>query len=1274
MHLRLCSFVLIAGVCITAIFVPLSSGAAGTSLPSCSTAQLVPNISELAVDQGLPTYTRLARGKEALVRAYLTVPSSCALTRTQKIEPTFATLTVANGSTQGQLANEGTLSGALGSAAQISSTADPYFVVRASDLTPANNGAAFNATFTLQVTYKRTDGTSVTSGLVTSPAATNATKTVQVDRRTNALRILVVPIGDPTAGTVQFSADANTAIQNMMTAASRAFPVPAGTGDLSPTGPTATGGIRYALNGGLLDARSLGLLATSGGLTKFCSNATNFATSLIGSGPFAGLTLKGQLQQALSDYNVANPTKPADMVLGAADETSSWASSSGVQCPAPATASPGGPDDGRASGPTAFAIGKPAWARITYNGVSSPGFMEMAHNLGICRVSPCVGLHSPNVEADGTAPNRGMNVTQRKVLYAGGALGNDHSAMNYNPTIPYSINNILLEPNDWKDILCDLGGVDSQTVTPFSACPLGSAPGTAVNVGANVGLDVNGTTDGTDARVTNSYSRPLDTGLQTLEDPGSTTRLLLKTGSCDAPGSGSTLLNYGLPVQSDDGHTLNQFNGDPPEAPNAFHALVPFNSTTTMVQVLVNNSLKYCRSATAPPEVTDTTVQPLGAAGQLLRSFATPTAGSGGRGMAFDGNTLWTSFASGTNIYQVSTTGSLLRTVGVGHTIGALAYDPGNGHLYGGNYNPEMSGDDGKIYDITTGADPTTSDKFTFVPTGTACRGGNLGAIDGLELLPSGGFAISGDAANTLFLTNANGTPSSSFPVSCNSGITTDGASGLWRVDLSDACCGNPSTIVHSDLAGAQLGSFPVGPNYEPEDIAYDSVTFAPQCALWMNEAGSAQIRAYSVPCGGATPPATTKAVTFTATGDDLVGTAYVTCGGESPKYPVADSLSPVDTEAAVKSFSFAFTSTLSCGNGTPTVITTVSNGLYQSSLTDANATKTFDSTDKPPAPAIAAPVNNANFGAGSKIAYNGSAFDAEEGALSGASLKWYMDDNRDPIGTGSAFDLPAPSAGNHIVKLVATDSAGFAEKTVTIHVDSDPPLLALSPGTNAGSTASENVTASDADSGLANVFCSVDNLPATLNPALTDPGATYTAAFTYSSGIIHQLSCTALDRAGNQTTVNAISQFAPAAVSCVGAPGRTVLQPVNPDGSSVFKKGSTVPVKFRVCDAGGNSIGPSQVVDFRRATPPSDGTSCDQPSASPTSFRVPVFCRRRPGVSGVDEAVSSTNADTSFRWSSADRSWVFNLSTNNLVSGFKYTYYIPLIDDTNIFFTFGVK
>jgi hypothetical protein len=70
----------------------------------------------------------------------------------------------------------------------------------------------------------------------------------------------------------------------------------------------------------------------------------------------------------------------------------------------------------------------------------------------------------------------------------------------------------------------------------------------------------------------------------------------------------------------------------------------------------------------------------------------------------------------------------------------------------------------------------------------------------------------------------------------------------------------------------------------------------------------------------------------------------------------------------------------------------------------------------------------------------------------------------------------------------------------------------------------------------------------------------------------------------------------------------------------------------------------------------------------------VPVLCKKETGAGAVDEAVISTNPDTAFRWSSADQMWIFNLSTSNLVAGTKYTYYIPLIDDTNIFFTFGAK
>ena len=45
----------------------------------------------------------------------------------------------------------------------------------------------------------------------------------------------------------------------------------------------------------------------------------------------------------------------------------------------------------------------------------------------------------------------------------------------------------------------------------------------------------------------------------------------------------------------------------------------------------------------------------------------------------------------------------------------------------------------------------------------------------------------------------------------------------------------------------------------------------------------------------------------------------------------------------------------------------------------------------------------------------------------------------------------------------------------------------------------------------------------------------------------------------------------------CFGAPGHVILQPVNADGSSVFKQGSSVTAKFRVCDSAGVLRRPSR-------------------------------------------------------------------------------------------------
>ncbi len=120
---------------------------------------------------------------------------------------------------------------------------------------------------------------------------------------------------------------------------------------------------------------------------------------------------------------------------------------------------------------------------------------------------------------------------------------------------------------------------------------------------------------------------------------------------------------------------------------------------------------------------------------------------------------------------------------------------------------------------------------------------------------------------------------------------------------------------------------------------------------------------------------------------------------------------------------------------------------------------------------------------------------------------------------------------------------------------------------------------------------------------------------------------------------------------TCYGAPGHAILQPINSDGSSVFKQGSTVPAKFRVCDANGVSIGTPGVV---------------------SSFV--LYKTSTAGTLTVDEAVDSTTPDTAFRWDSTSQQWIFNMSSKSLKSGTIYYYKITLNDGSTILFNFALK
>ena len=120
----------------------------------------------------------------------------------------------------------------------------------------------------------------------------------------------------------------------------------------------------------------------------------------------------------------------------------------------------------------------------------------------------------------------------------------------------------------------------------------------------------------------------------------------------------------------------------------------------------------------------------------------------------------------------------------------------------------------------------------------------------------------------------------------------------------------------------------------------------------------------------------------------------------------------------------------------------------------------------------------------------------------------------------------------------------------------------------------------------------------------------------------------------------------------CLGEPGHAVLQPINGDGTSVFKKGSTVPAKFRVCDAAGSSIGaPGTVTGFNLVQTISGTVS-----------------------SSVNEPVDSSTPFTEFRWDASSQKWIFNMATRGLTDGQSYVFRITLNDATNIDFRFGIR
>jgi hypothetical protein len=129
----------------------------------------------------------------------------------------------------------------------------------------------------------------------------------------------------------------------------------------------------------------------------------------------------------------------------------------------------------------------------------------------------------------------------------------------------------------------------------------------------------------------------------------------------------------------------------------------------------------------------------------------------------------------------------------------------------------------------------------------------------------------------------------------------------------------------------------------------------------------------------------------------------------------------------------------------------------------------------------------------------------------------------------------------------------------------------------------------------------------------------------------------------------------------CGGAvgPGDVILPPINIDGSSVYQRkgGSTIPVKFRVCNASGASI--------------------SNPAAvfTPNGGTLTMLSAVRGTIDNVNESGITDVPDVAFRWDASGQQWIFNMSTSNLSSGNTYMFRINLAyAPASITFVVGVK
>jgi hypothetical protein len=241
-------------------------------------------------------------------------------------------------------------------------------------------------------------------------------------------------------------------------------------------------------------------------------------------------------------------------------------------------------------------------------------------------------------------------------------------------------------------------------------------------------------------------------------------------------------------------------------------------------------------------------------------------------GVAFNGQNLWYSqpgVASTKDIFLTTTSGGLLSTLSSINSAGALAWDGSN--LWVGIFSATACTSSVSGCGLVFQVNPATGAVLKTLDLTSIFAADNMGLcnfIDGLDFDPATGTLwVSPDIGCAFEFTNNVCSIGFAYNVDTSGKLLHRiqfpfGVSGVAKVGnfLYTATCGfapGMRTIVKTSPDGEVVSSFPtvsVSGNHESaEDLSFDPVTFAPNCALWAVQTYGrdfdASLAAYQIAC-----------------------------------------------------------------------------------------------------------------------------------------------------------------------------------------------------------------------------------------------------------------------------------------------------------------------------------------------------------------------------------------------------------------------------------------